>query len=227
MEELSPEVESLDFLKPVISDLRHLLVTEQARLDTKVLEMAKRLSNLSIWATPATATDLSTIPLHSFAGSAHRNWASLKTSPTLRELYLEHGNFSWTEGLERLSKVTLTGMKGDVKIPRPSPVLNSVRELSLHGPRSLSLESLPDYQRLESLELSRIGEVLHASNVALLPNLKKLRLEDVRSMEESQWLRSDLPIEEVLIIGDTSWIAAAWTQLQPPPRKWSIPPWVK
>ncbi|WP_265520351.1 hypothetical protein [Oerskovia flava] len=214
VEELSPEVASLDFLRPVISELRHLLVTESARIDTTMLERASRLSDLDIWAVPASATDLSMIPVRSFAGSAHMNWASLRRSTTLRKLYLERGNFSWLNELDKLEEVSLTGMRGDVTLPPPPSGLSTVKKLVLHGPRALSLEHLPEYQRLESLKISGVREVAHAHNIAALRNLKRLLLEDVVSLDSSRWIFPELAIDEVLLVGDADWAISARAQVR-------------
>jgi hypothetical protein len=225
VEEIPAGTKSLSFLRPVIAELRRLIVATQDPLDVSEILNASYLTEFHAWCKPTSHVDLSTVPLQEFAGRAHDNWRSIRRVPTLKKLFVERGDFTWAETVAPLESLSLTNMRGEVLIPSTLGYHDGLTFLSLDGNRLLDVSGLNKVGTLRRLELAGFKRIEGAATLARLPALSDLLLMDIEAVDDLSWLQKAERIDRVTVAGRASWIADARRCLESLPPGWSFPPW--
>lgn len=188
----SDPVISLEFLAPVIGELRHLWVNAERLIDVELLDGARSLQSLEleVWGTTVGRANLSALPdLQEFSGRITRPFASVLANPGLRRLTVDGAipkSFAQIAGA--IESFRHVGGRSQTELPHfPHP--EALRSLSRVGPASFDLDQLAGMTRLEKLEVSACDDVIGLSDLSRFAELSDLTFNKSRTRE--RW--EDLP----------------------------------
>ena len=219
-------VTSLDFLAPVIADVRDIRVGTINRVtDVAVLEDALNLRSLN-WSVGACAerVDLSGLPhLEEFGSSVTRAVSSVLRNPGLRFLRVEGAipqSFARVEGPVEIFEHE--GGRSQIDLP-VFATPETMRSIIRTGPAQFDLGQLVEMTRLAKFSLKLCGDVMGLSELGRMPELSELTFNGCTTKE--RW--EDLPRVTRAFLIDVSphpaistlseWRRAGWLVPDDPP----------
>lgn len=206
-----PDDANLAWLRPVLDLVRDVeILWPEGRVDVKELAAAKNLEALTVGAAVKGTVDLRDFvsPLRhlSFIGGRYGKFKNISALRSLESLAIDMpgSNLDFLPDLPNLREISLTAARGVRELP-PMTQDQSVRKITLHQPRELSLDTIATYARsLEELVLDSVKNITHSDGIGSCNLMKRIEIEECGpqlNVSDFLYLMNHGKLRELRVVG--------------------------